>query len=127
MTTSAPSLITHPAWIALAAHAQQVRDVSRIVLPVAIDLHGHVVVVLERVEIAGLHRATDAEVERETQHGRARGRRARAGAVRRAIVDHEHVEVGGPLADLLDRACDRRALVVRGYDREMAVHVGEGA
>ena len=35
-----------------------------IVLPVAVDLDGHVVAALEREQVSGLHRAADPEVER---------------------------------------------------------------
>ena len=50
---------------------EQVVDVAGVVLPVAIDLNGDVVAVLERVQVAALHRAADAEVEGKAQHGGA--------------------------------------------------------
>ena len=73
---------------------QQVGDVARVVLAVAVDLHGDVVAVLERVLVARLDRAADAEVERMADDARAGGARAVGRVVRRAVVDHEHVEVG---------------------------------
>jgi hypothetical protein len=46
----------------------EVTQLARVVLAVAVDLHGDVVVVLERVDVARLHRAADTQVERHAQH-----------------------------------------------------------
>ena len=54
-----------------------------IVLPVAVDLDGDVVAVLERVLVAGLHGAADPEVERVADDAGAGGR-ARGGWCRRS-------------------------------------------
>ena len=43
---------------------EQLGDVARVVLAVAVDLDRDVVAVLERVQVARLDRAADAEVER---------------------------------------------------------------
>ena len=99
---------------------EQLGDVAGVVLAVAVDLNGDLVAVLVRVDVAGLHRAADAEVERQPQHRAPRPRRALRGAVRRAVVDDEHVELGRPLVDLGDRRGDGFGLVEGGDDGEIA-------
>ena len=101
---------------------QQRVHAGGVVLAVAVDLHGGVVAALERVDVAGLHGAADAEVERVAEHLRARRGRARSGVVGRAVVDHEHVELGRALAQLAHDVADRVGLVVGRNDREMALH-----
>ena len=81
---------------------EQVVDVAGVVLPVAVDLHGHLVAMLQGVDVAALHRASDAEVEGHPQHLGARAPRTLGGGVDRAVVDDEHVEVGRPLVDRRD-------------------------
>ena len=58
--------------------------------------------VLQRVLVTGLDRPADAEIERQLEHVRSRRLRNRGGAVGRAVVDHDELElrVGG--ADLGD-------------------------
>ena len=58
------------------------------------------------------------------EHRGARRPRALGGRVGRAVVDHEHVEVGRAAADLRDRRAYRPGLVVGGHDRELAAHRG---
>ena len=53
-------------------------DLAGVVLPVAVDLDGHVEAVLERVPVAGLHCAADAEVVRQAHDLRAVARPRRA-------------------------------------------------
>ena len=82
---------------------EQLGDVARVVLAVAVDLDRDVVAVLERVQVARLDRAADAEVERmrEDRHAlrapplprsrpsnrrRPRRRRSRCGCWMSAIV-----------------------------------------
>ena len=70
-------------------------ELRRVVLAVAVDAHGEVVAVLERVAEAGLHGAADPEVERQPEHARARRSAATLGrAVGRAVVDDDDVEPG---------------------------------
>ena len=72
---------------------EQLVDVARVVLAVAVDLDGDVVAVLERVLVARLHRAADAEVERHPHDACAGGARGPRRVVGRAVVDDQHVEV----------------------------------
>ena len=90
-------------------------DEARVVLAVAVDLHRHLIAVLARVYVPRLHRAADAEVERQAQHRGARRAGALAGRVGRAVVDHEHVEVGRTAADSRHRRPDGPRLVVGGH------------
>ena len=94
----------------------------RVVLPVAVDLHGHLVAMLQGVDVAALHRASDAEVEGHPQHFGARASRALRGGVDRAVVDDEYVEVGRPLVDRRDGSSDGFGLVEGGNDGEIASH-----
>ncbi len=108
---------------------EQIVDVARVVLPVAVDLNGDLVAVLERVEVAALHRAADAEVERQAQHRvrRPRPRGRRSSSVEPSSIT-THVEVGRGRVDLGDGSGDRLDLVVRGHDDEIppeiAAHFG---
>ena len=97
-------------------------DVARVMLTVAVDLHGDLVAALERIDVAALHRAADAEVERQPQHARAGVRRQRSGRVLRAIVDDQDVEIGRAAPDLADGARDDLTLVVCGNDGKETVH-----
>ena len=78
-------------------------ELRRIVLAVAVDADSEVEVVLERVAEAGLHGAADAEVERQAQHPRAGCARDLGGAVVRAVVDHEDLELRVVRAELRHR------------------------
>lgn len=98
---------------------QQHRDLPRVVLAVAVDLDRDAVAVLAGVGVTRLHRPADPEVERVAQHDRARRLGGAGGAVGRAVVDHDDVEVGGVGPQLRDHAGDRAALVVGGNDREV--------
>ena len=79
----------------------------RVVLAVAVDLHGELVAVLERVAEAGLDGAADAEVERQAEDVRARRGGDRGGAVGRAVVDDDDLEARVEGADLVDHAAPR--------------------
>ena len=89
-------------------------DLARIVLAVGVEL--------ERrgrsrrgpaYRKPGLQRAADAEVERQLDHVHAGARRERGGLVDGAVGDDDHVEVGADLAELGERAGQRRFLVER--------------
>ena len=105
---------------------QQRRDLVRIVLAVAVDLHGEVEAVLERVLVAGLDRAADPEVEGEPDDPRARLGGEPGGRVGRAVVDDEDLEFRVDRADLAHDGGDRAGLVVRRHDRQPA-HSGGAA
>ena len=87
----------------LAQVREQDRDVARIVLPVAVDLHGDVIAVLERELIAGLHGAADPEVERVADDPRA------AAAARRPVSS---VEPSSTTTTSNSGACRRISLTV---------------
>ena len=72
----------------------QVQHFRGSMLPVAITLDGDVIPVQRCVAIAGLHRATNAQVEGHGNHGRHIARHMGCGVVGRAIVDDENVIVG---------------------------------
>ncbi len=103
---------------------EQVVDVVRVVLPVAIDLHRYLVAMLEGVDIAALHGAPDTQVEGHPKHRGTSAPRALGGGVDRAVVDDEHVEIRRLSSDRLDGRGDRLGLVVGGNDGEMASHDG---
>lgn len=64
-------------------HRQQLRELRRIMLPVAVDLRHVAGVVLPCIEDTGLHRAANPEVVREPEDNRA----GLLGASRRGFVD----------------------------------------
>ena len=86
---------------------------TRVVLPVAVDLHGNVEATLKRVEVARLHRAADPEVERKSQHLGSGFEGPLRRLVRRAVVDDHHLEVWVEASDLGDDRRDRLGLVER--------------
>jgi len=102
--------------------AQQLVYVAGVVLAVAVDLHGHVIALLERIDVTALHGAADAHVEGQAQHLRRGRPGVRGGAVARAVVDDEHVEVRRAAPDLLHGARDDLALVEGGHDRQITAH-----
>jgi GT2 family glycosyltransferase len=102
---------------------EQLVDMARVMLPVAVDLHSHVVATLQRVDVATLHRATDPKVERHSQHGCTGLCRSVGRPIGRAIVDDQHIELGRILADRSYRRGDRVGLVECGNDGEIASHV----
>jgi hypothetical protein len=65
------------------------------VLPVTVDLDGHLIVMFLGIEVAGLDSAADPEVKRESHDFRTAPFRVEGGRVGRAIVDDEYVEVSG--------------------------------
>ena len=99
---------------------QEPSDLARIVLPVAVDLDREVEVVLQRVLVSGLHRAPDAEIEREPEDDRARLLGRLGGAVGRAVVDDDDLEVRVRSSDLADHGRNRVLLVVRRNDHDPA-------
>ena len=110
----------HVEAAAIVEPLEQLGDVLRVVLAVAVELHRDLVAVLLRVHVSGLHGAADPEVERQADDLRTGGRCCPAGPVGGAVVDHEHVELGRAAPNLLDRARDRLDLVERGDDRQIA-------
>ena len=95
---------------------QNRRQLSRIVLAVAVHLHRDVVATFECESIAGLDRATDAEVEGQTQHVSSAIRRDPGCSIRGTVVDHDNVEPGVERVDLVDHPADAPLLVQRGDD-----------
>ncbi len=107
----------------LAAGPQRVehlRQVLGLVLAVAVDLDGDVVAVSERVLVAGLHRAADAEVEGMAEDHRPFGLGLDDGFVGRAVVDDEDVEPWRLALDVANDAADHPLLVVGGNDCQQA-------
>ncbi len=70
-------------------------DVGRVVLAVGIDLDHGVVAMPLGVDEPGPHGATDAEVERQVEHGGASRSGHVGGGVRGAVVDDDHGVVDG--------------------------------
>ena len=104
---------------------EQVVDVARVVLPVAVDLHGDLVAVLARVEIAALHGPADAEVERQAQHGGAGRASARAAVASVEPSSTTRTSKPGAQRRISAIVCgDRLSLVVGGDDCEVATHCG---
>jgi hypothetical protein len=99
----------------------QLFDLAGIVLAVGVHLHHQVVPALQRVREAGLHRAPDAEVERQPQHLGARPAGARACLVGRSVVDDEHVPSRRALVQGAHDAADGVGFVVGGNDGEPPV------
>ncbi len=101
---------------------EQHLDLARIVLPVAVDLQAEIVAMARGIFEAGLHRAADAEILRETRNRRAVAC-DRGGRVRRAVVDHQRVVAATGLRDLGKETADRGFLVVAGDDQQDARRV----
>jgi hypothetical protein len=97
---------------------EDLRQLRRIVLAVAVDLHSDVEAVLVRVAVARLDRSADAQVERQAQHVDALRSGDGGGAVDRAVVDDDDLEPRVEGADLVDHRADARFLVERGHDRK---------
>ena len=87
-------------------------------LAVAVDLHGDVEAVRERVAEAGLHGAADPQVEGEDQEPGPGGFGDRPGPVVGAVVHDDDLEARIRCADLLDHPADRGGLVERRDDRD---------
>ena len=105
----------------LASAATQRRDLAGRVLAVAVDLDRDVVAALQRDHVAGLHRAADAEVERQaiTPRAGARGdrrrcRRSSRRRSRRRRVQVERARAPRPRAAIVARLVEGR------HDREAA-------
>ena len=94
-------------------------QVLGLVLAVAVDLDGDVVVVAQRVLVARLDRAADPEVVRVADHDRALGLGLGGGRVVGAVVDDEDVEARRLALDVAHDAADHPRLVVGGHDREL--------
>ena len=73
---------------------EQLAQLARIVLAVAVEAHRHVVTALEREAKAGLHRGADAQVVRQLHDRRACGSGHCCRAVCRSVVDDDDVEPG---------------------------------
>ena len=81
-------------------------QLARIVLSVAVDLHGDVEAVGERVAVAGLNGAPDAEVERKAKKPGAGGLGDFPGPVVGSVVDYQDLEAGVDASNLLDHPPD---------------------
>ena len=92
-------------------------ELRGLVLAVAVDLRHVVVAVLARIDEAGLDGAADPEVERQRRRSRRPRGCACGSLVGRAVIDHDHVELGRPLISAVTTAATA-ALVVCGYDRQ---------
>src|SRR5207248_6521017 len=75
-------------------------ELPRVVLAVAVEAHGEIEVVLERVAEAGLDGSADPEVEREPDHLRPSGAGDLRGPVGGAVVDHDDLEARVERTDL---------------------------
>ena len=105
---------------AVAQPLLQLRDLGRVVLAVAVHLDSDVVALDERVAVARLHGAADAEVEGVAQHRRAGGAGALGGRVGGAVVHDQHVEAGRLAAQLVHDLGDRLLLVQGGHHRDLS-------
>ena len=97
-------------------------------LPVAVDLDRDVEVAFLRSHVAGLYRAADTEVERQSDHARPGPDGLSRCSVTRAVVDDDDLDWRlGP--DVGDHLADRVALLKGRHDREAAGegHAGSGA
>jgi len=88
---------------------------ARPMLAVAVDLDGDVVIVKVGVAVAGLHRAADAEVERQADHLRVLAGLP-GGVVGAPVVDEEDVERREMLMNPANQLPDGRPLVVGRHD-----------
>ena len=96
----------------------EVGQEAGIVLPVGVDLHGHVVAVAQGVAVAGPHGTAHAEVERQPAHGGPGRRRHLGRAVGGAVVDDQQVRPRDARVDLPQGLGDARLLVPCGHDDE---------
>lgn len=78
---------------------------------------------LLRVAVAEAHRAADPEVERQLGDGGAYRAGHFGGVVRRAVVDHEGVDVGQLLLDLAQDGGQALLLVPGGKNDQNATTV----
>ena len=111
--------------------ADQLGNVGRLMLAVAVQLQGYREALRSRIVQAGSDRRADTQVPRMPQHViGARLARGGAGAVRRAVVDDAHLkakahlrEGRGAPAGCRHYITDRRCLVQRRYQHH---HRGRG-
>lgn len=85
-------------------------------LAVRVKLDDGVVAVLERVAAAGLEAACEAEVDRVAHVVEAAALADGLGLVRGTVIDHEVVDAGARLDELVHRGLDAPFLVVCGDD-----------
>jgi hypothetical protein len=109
-----------PACVSLADHeiifaelVHQPKRVGRRMLAVAVDDQD---VLTGRGADARLDRGTVALLIRVADHGGARAGRLRAGAIRRAVVNHENLVPRGRGLQFGHDAADGLRLVTGGYD-----------
>jgi hypothetical protein len=89
------------------------------VLAVRIDDDHPLVAVVDRIAEPRAHCGTHAQVERQASHCHiGGGGRDLRGRVAGAIVDHEDVELGHDVVQLLECARQRLFLLVRRHDHE---------
>ncbi len=103
---------------ALEDRLEHLADLARIVLSVAVDLDRELEAVLERVLVARLHGAADADVEGQIQKTGAGACRNGSGLVAGGVVHDHDVQLGLGRADLFDHSLDAGLLVVGRDDRE---------
>ena len=91
-------------------------DVLRHVLAVRVKLDDGVVAVLQGIAAAGLEAAGEAEVDRVAHVVEAAALADGLGLVRGTVIDHEVVDAGARLDELVHRGLDAPFLVVCGDD-----------
>ncbi len=97
---------------------EELRQLGRVVLSVAVEAHGEVVALLERVAEPRLDGRADPEVEGKADDDRAGGGSSLGSPVTRAVVDDDDVDAGIELPDSRDDRADRLLLVEGGDDRD---------
>jgi hypothetical protein len=100
--------------------AEDERQLRRVVLAVAVNLHRDVEAVLEGVPVPGLDGAADPEVERQPDDVRAARLRHGGGGVDRGVVDDHDLHAGVDRAQLVDHSPHVRLLIQRRDDGEAA-------
>ena len=94
------------------------RNITGIMLAVAIDADHVLIAEFEGKFVACLHAATESEVMRQAQNmGAGESGRGQSG-VGGAVIDHQHGDAGHFLMDGFDHARDRSLLVIRGYENK---------
>ena len=89
------------------------------VLAGAIDLNRHVITVQRGIAIAGLHRAANAEIERQADHRRTRRHLAER-VVGRSIIDHQHIKVGQRAMQAMGEFADGLPFIERRHNHQAA-------
>src|SRR6185437_5001764 len=93
---------------------EHARNVSRIVLAVAIHANYVFVSQFVRQFVAGLYGAAQSQMIRQAEDAGPRGASSGPGAVARTVVDDEHVGLGNGFADLAHHRADHASLIQGG-------------